>query len=350
MSTETSLDRDMLDALSRKPSNDQFKPQMGTLDRIRQDGERHSGTHEVILNEILVESQVRQQPVHEDAVLNLAQSMESVGLLQPITVSPLPDQQRRETKRKYRLEVGETRLRAASILGWQRIAANVVERPNDLDRMQRQLIENIQRNNLNPIEVAECIKAIKIQSKLAGKSLTYTRIAEDLGMTSSNVSEYIALLKLSEPVRDLILNEQLKDRRAAVLLDEISTLDTVQGKKLIGQFMNGDGASRSELKKYLQRLKEQPSSSTPIHTQEQVRQQHYERQPAIKAEPVQVEYQVEGKLISGETVKGILLQGWLDTNAENQASNTFWVRLPDGQTVALEKITGLSQRWCRNNR
>lgn len=349
MSTDTSLDRDMLDALSRKPSDDNFKPQIGTLDRIRQDGERHSGTREVTLEEILIESQVRQQPVHEDAVLNLAQSMESVGLLQPITVSPLPDQQRKATQKKYRLEVGETRFRAASVLGWQRIAVNVVERPDDLDRMQRQLIENIQRNNLNPIEVAEGIKAIKTQSKQAGQSLTYTRIAEDLGMTSSNVSEHIAMLKLSEPVRNLILNEQLKDRRAALLLDEISTLDMVQGKKLIGLFQNGEGPSRSELKKCLQRLKNQPTSPTPTHTQEQVRQQHYERQPAIKAEPEQVEYQVEGKLISGETVKGTLLQGWLDANAEDQASNTFWVRLPNGQTVALEKITGLSQRWCKNN-
>lgn len=350
MSTDTSLDRDMLDALSRKPSNDQFKTQMGTLDRIRQDGERHAGPCEVTLDEILIESQIRQQPVHEDAVLNLAQSMESVGLLQPITVSPLLDQHRKATNKNYRLEVGETRLRAASVLGWQRIAVNVVDRPDDLDRMQRQLIENIQRNNLNPIEVAEGIKAIKDQAKQAGQSLTYTRIAEGLGMTSSNVSEHIALLKLSKPIRDLVLNEQLKDRRAALLLDEIYALNIAQGKKLIGQFQSGDGASRSELKKYLQRLKYQSTASAPIHTQEQVRQQHYERQPSIKAEPEHVEYQVEGKLISGETVKGTLVKGWLDASAEDQPSNTFWVRLPDGKTLALEKITALSQRWCKDNR
>lgn len=350
MSQDTSLDRDMLNKLSRTPTDDQFKPQMGTLDRIRQDGERQTGNREIALNEILIETQVRQKPVNEDDVLNLAQSMESVGLLQPITVSSLTEQQRKETQKRYRLEVGETRFRAAGILGWQCIAVNVVDRPDTLGRMQRQLIENIQRNNLNPIEVAEGIQAIKKQAEQAGKPLTYTRIAEDLGMTTPNVSEYISLLKLSALVRDLVLNEQLKDRRAAILLDEICTLNLAQGQKIAEQFQRGNGVSRQELKRSLQRLKDQSAPSPKTYTEEQIKHQHYERQPTIKAEPQQVEYQVEGKLISGETVKGTLVQGWLDANAENEPSNTFWVRLPSGETVAIEKITGLSQQWCKARR
>ncbi|MGV2932748.1 ParB/RepB/Spo0J family partition protein [Vreelandella venusta] len=346
MSTDTFLDRDMLDSLSKKSSDDQFKTQMGTLDHIKQQGELQKSAKKVKVEDILVEQQVRQSPVSEDAVINLAQSMESVGLLQPITISPLPESERISSGKRYRLEVGETRFRAANVLGWDEIQVNLVERPEDVDRLRRQLIENIQRNNLNPIEVAEAIESIKSQSSLTGKKLTYTRIAEDLGMTSSNISEHIALLKLSEKVQILLVKGKLKDRRAAVLLDEINSLKPSQGELLIKNFQDDNGASRAELKKILQQIKSKQIAPRQSHstTEAEVARYHFERKPAKKIKPEEIEYIVEGKLISGKSVRGTLLQGWLAETEGNEPTGTIWIRQNDGQTLALDKVTALYQR------
>lgn len=343
MSNDTSLDIDMLNSLSKKPTNDQFKTQLGTLDRIKQKGEVQGSVIKVLLEEIKIEDQVRESPVSEDAIINLAQSMESVGLLQPITVSPLPDIEKKSSNKKYRLEVGETRFRAASLLSWKDIQVNIVSRPEDVDRLRNQLVENIQRNNLNPIEVANGIEGIKKGYELLGKKTTYSRIAEELGMTSSNISEYISLLKIDEAIKDLILSGKIKDRRAAILIDEINCLSVKHGAIHIRRYEKGDGASRAELKKVLlsiknEDIKEDDKAKTDKNSY------YHKREPAIKVDPERIDYIVEGKLITGKSVRGTLIKGWLDEESNDGLTKTLWIKSDDGEVIAIEKITALYQK------
>lgn len=140
----------------------------------------------------------------KNALLQLAESMKEVGIIQPVLVY--------KKDGKYFLVVGERRWRAAQLLKWEKIPAMVKEF-SDHDIMAEALIENIQREELNAIEIAEGIEALIGQS---GDGQQET--AEKIGMNRATLANFLRLLKLPAQIKEDIAQEKLDQGHARALL------------------------------------------------------------------------------------------------------------------------------------
>ena len=145
----------------------------------------------------------------EKALQELATSIKTYGIVQPLTVRPLE-------QGKYQLISGERRLRAAKIAGLTEVPA-YVRTVDDMDSIQMALVENIQREDLNAIEIA-----VSYQRLLDECNLTQDELSEKVGKNRSTISNYIRLLKLSREaqlaIRDNLIS--MGHARALVVLEE----------------------------------------------------------------------------------------------------------------------------------
>ena len=151
------------------------------------------------------------QPRHqfsEESISELAQTLDKEGLLQPIVV--------RESDNGYEIIAGERRYRAAQSLGWETIPAIVKEMDDD-QAASLAVIENLQRENLNPIDEAQAYKNLM---KL--NDLTQTALAKEMGKSQSYVANKLRLLKLTPKVQASLIDGNISARhgRALVGLDE----------------------------------------------------------------------------------------------------------------------------------
>jgi len=139
----------------------------------------------------------------EDALSQLSQSIKEAGVLQPILVV--------ETGSRYRIVAGERRWRAARMAGLLTIPCIV----RDMDRMQQMeaaLIENLQREDLNPMEEAAAIRALMQQC-----GYTQEAAAQKLGKSRPAVANLLRLLTLPQEVMDMVKKETLSAGHARVL-------------------------------------------------------------------------------------------------------------------------------------
>ncbi|MCX6555833.1 MAG: ParB/RepB/Spo0J family partition protein [Candidatus Aminicenantes bacterium] len=155
----------------------------------------------------------------EDALRELAESMREMGIIQPLVVF--------KREGKYFLVVGERRWRAAQLLKWEKVPALVKEFSED-DVMAEALIENIQREELNAIEIAEGIEALIAQS---GEG--QHEIAGKLGMNRATVSNFLRLLKLPAKIKEYVVNEKLDQGHARALLTLKSSSDMLEAANRI---------------------------------------------------------------------------------------------------------------------
>lgn len=141
----------------------------------------------------------------DDRIQELADSIRTHGILQPITV-------RRSGLRDYELVAGERRLRAARMVGLTHIEAFVV-RAYDKESAILALIENLQRENLHFLEEAEAY-----QAAIAEHNLTQEELARQLGRTQSAVANKLRILRLPQALRERIRQQGLSERHARALL------------------------------------------------------------------------------------------------------------------------------------
>ncbi len=137
------------------------------------------------------------------ALMELASSIRKHGLLQPITV--------RCTGKGYEIVMGERRFRACRMLGYTHIDAFVLPISQDESAILA-LIENIQRENLHYFEEAEAYAA------LLDKGMSREELARQLGKSPSAVANKLRLMKLDQPLRELLTEEGLSERHARALL------------------------------------------------------------------------------------------------------------------------------------
>jgi ParB family chromosome partitioning protein len=150
----------------------------------------------------------RYQPRREfrpDELAELEASLQGSGLLQPITVRPAGTN-------SFELIAGERRLRAATRLGWEKIPA-VVKDIDDKAALTLALVENLQREDLNPLEEAE-----GYQRLLDEFALTQQQIAEVVGKDRSTVANTLRILALPATVRRMVAESQLSLGHARALL------------------------------------------------------------------------------------------------------------------------------------
>ena len=151
----------------------------------------------------------RYQPRREfsdDSIKELAETLDKDGLLQPIVV-------REDGEDHYEIIAGERRYRAAKSLGWETIPA-IVKNMDDDQAASLALIENLQREDLNPIDEA---KAYTNLMKL--NDLTQTALAKDMGKSQSYVANKLRLLKLDDDVQKALIEGKITARHGRALLN-----------------------------------------------------------------------------------------------------------------------------------
>jgi ParB family transcriptional regulator, chromosome partitioning protein len=150
----------------------------------------------------------RYQPrtrMDSDSIADLAESIKAQGVIQPILVRPLGDEH-------YEIIAGERRWRAARIAGLEQVPV-VVRNVRDDAALAMALIENIQREDLNPIEEAQGIQ------RLIGEfGMTHEAAAAAVGRSRSGVTNLLRLLALAKPVQDLLLHGKLDMGHGRALL------------------------------------------------------------------------------------------------------------------------------------
>lgn len=140
----------------------------------------------------------------ETAINDLADSIKEHGVIQPIVVRKIGD--------KYEIIAGERRYKATTIAGLETIPAIITEL-NDKDSAEVALIENVQRQNLTPIEEAVSYKKI-----LDMGYLTQEQLASKLGKSQSAIANKLRLLNLDDEVQEALLNGEISERHARSLL------------------------------------------------------------------------------------------------------------------------------------
>lgn len=145
------------------------------------------------------------QVFDEESIAELTQSIRAQGLLQPVLV--------RRHGERYQLIIGERRWRAARAAGLAAIPSLVREAATDEEMLELAILENVQRQDLNPIELALALQ--KLQTTLA---LTQESIAEKLGVSRAHVANTLRLLKLPEYVKAALADNRITSGHARALL------------------------------------------------------------------------------------------------------------------------------------
>ena len=161
---------------------------------------------ETILKITMVEPN-RQQPrknFDEDSLQELCDSIKQVGLIQPILVQ--------DRKSHYEIIAGERRWRAAKMAGLKEIPV-IIRNYSEQEIMEISLIENIQREDLNPIEEAQAFKRL-----LTEFNLKQDEVAERVSKSRAAVTNSIRLLKLTDKVQQMVIDDMISTGHARALL------------------------------------------------------------------------------------------------------------------------------------
>jgi ParB family chromosome partitioning protein len=157
----------------------------------------------------------------------LAQSIQTTGIIQPLLVRPLGGM--------YELVAGERRWRAAQLAGLTRVPAIVRDIPDE-KVLELALIENIQRAELNPVEEAKAYKRL-----IETLGLTQDEVAQRVGRDRTFVTNYLRVLKLPKEIHELIESEKITFGHARALL---SVQDPVAQRRLAQKIVNHNWSVR----------------------------------------------------------------------------------------------------------
>jgi ParB family chromosome partitioning protein len=157
-----------------------------------------------------------QQPrkyFHSEALKELAESIREYGILQPIIVVKVEKENSFGMSVEYEIIAGERRWRAAQLIGLERIPAIVRSSMKEMQKLEAAIIENVQRQDLNPIETSRSF------AKLADEfGLAQREIAKRIGISRESVSNSIRLLQLSSEAQRNLMEGKISESHARVIL------------------------------------------------------------------------------------------------------------------------------------
>ncbi len=156
----------------------------------------NSSVASILIDEVEVNPFQPRVEFENEALMELAKSIKVHGLIQPITVRAMGDS-------KYQLISGERRWRASRMAGLNEVPA-YVRVANDQEMLEMALIENIQRSDLNAVEIA-----ISYQRLMDECNLTHEALSERVGKNRSTVTNYVRLLKLPPEIQNSVKSGEL---------------------------------------------------------------------------------------------------------------------------------------------
>ena len=196
----------------------------------------------------------------EEALAELSASIKAQGLMQPVLVRPVD-------RDRYELIAGERRWRAAQMAGLQEIPALVREVPDE-SALAMSLIENIQRENLNPMEEAAGLQRLVDEFRM-----THEQAADAVGRSRSATTNLLRLLRLAKPVQAMVMEGVLEmgHARAVLALDGARQIEAAnrvaarglsvrEAEALVSAMLRGHGPRRAaKVDRDLSRLEEEVS-------------------------------------------------------------------------------------------
>jgi ParB family chromosome partitioning protein len=190
--------------------------------------------------------------MHQQALEELAESIKAQGVLQPIVVRPINSD-------RYEIIAGERRWRATQLAGLETIPA-VIRDVSDEAAIAMALIENIQREDLNPIEEAVALKRLQDEFEL-----THQQVADAVGKSRTSVTNLLRLIALDTEVKKLLENGDIEMGHARSVL----SLESLQQREIAQQVVT-KGLSVRQTEALVRRLLEDknktPSTSTEFST------------------------------------------------------------------------------------
>lgn len=175
------------------------------------------GMHELPIGKIFSSRWQPRLTFNDQKLAALADSIREQGLVQPVIV-----RHSGKDDDRYELIAGERRLRAVTMLGWEMVKACVID-ATDTRMRELALVENLQRDDLNAIEIAHSYELLQKE-----EGLTHEQIAERLGVSRASITNTLRLLKLPGEIKQMVAEESLSAGHARTLLslgDALSQLD-----------------------------------------------------------------------------------------------------------------------------
>ncbi len=198
-----------LDALINPQLNEEGEKKIPiSLDKIsKDDGHSYNILVKIPVNNINPNPYQPRSEFDEEALQELKMSILENGLIQPITV-------RRVSENQYELISGERRLRACKDIGYKEIPSYIIQVETKEEMLALSLIENIQREELNPIEVA-----VAYQKLMNECNMSQDQIAKQVGKNRSTVTNTLRLLKLPQEIQQSIIENKISAGHARALIN-----------------------------------------------------------------------------------------------------------------------------------
>lgn len=214
----------------------------------KEDAAAKSGVQVMKINEVEPNRDQPRKNFDEDALLELSDSIKQFGVLQPLLV--------RKRKDYYEIIAGERRWRAAKLAGVKEVP--VIEKEyTDQEILEIGLIENIQRENLNPIE-----EAIAYKRLLEEFNLKQDEVAERVSKSRTAVTNSMRLLKLSDKVQQMIIDDMISTGHARALL----AIDDPELQYILANKIFDEKLSVRETEKLVKEIKnpKKPKEKKPV--------------------------------------------------------------------------------------
>lgn len=219
---------------------------------IREDVMQERGSLvEVPIERIKANDDQPRKTFNQEALKELSESIKQQGILQPIIAEKRDDE--------YLIVAGERRYRAAKLAGLPTIPV-IVSTYSDSDRLLISLVENIQREDLNPIEEAEALASL-----LTGSAMNQDKLAKMIGKSRSSVANSLRLLNLTEDMRASLENGNLSPGHARAVL----SLDTREQRETLFRQIISERISVREAENRASRINRpnKPKSASQVNSQ-----------------------------------------------------------------------------------
>ena len=175
---------------------------------------------EIPISELRVNPYQPRKYFNDEALAELAASIKEHGVFQPIIV--------KQSIKGYEIVAGERRFRASKMAGLEKIPA-IIRAFTDEQMMEIAVLENLQRENLNPIEEAEAYKNL-----MQTLNLNQEQLAKKVGKSRSHITNILGILNLPESIKDLIITNKITMGHARVLskLEDKEKIETLAAKTI----------------------------------------------------------------------------------------------------------------------
>ena len=219
------------------PENKSAKVSSSESEKTEETAELKSGEQMMKINMVEPNRDQPRRNFEEDALLELADSIKQYGVLQPLIV--------RKRNDYYEIIAGERRWRAAKMAGVKEVPV-IIKEYNEQEILEIALIENIQRENLNPIEEAMAFKKL-----LEEFNLKQDEVAERVSKSRTAVTNSMRLLKLDQRVQQMIIDDMISTGHARALL----AIDDPEQQYMLANKIFDEKLSVRETEKLIKEIK-----------------------------------------------------------------------------------------------